>query len=163
MAQNGLLTQPQSTRPRGARRCGLSPSTTARWFQSTRPRGARHQSPNHPYKGLEFQSTRPRGARQLMMRLRNYIHQSFNPRAHVGRDAVDHYGDPESLVSIHAPTWGATLASVLVVVGRAVSIHAPTWGATVLLRWMLQLGYLFQSTRPRGARPIGILPMGGRR
>ena len=72
----------------------------------------------------------------------------------MGRDAVDHYGDPESLVSIHAPTWGATLASVLVVVGRAVSIHAPTWGATVLLRWMLQLGYLFQSTRPRGARPL---------
>ena len=34
------------------------------------------------------------------------------------------------MVSIHAPTWGATACSVRHFAGRRVSIHAPTWGAT---------------------------------
>ena len=174
MAQNGLLTQLQSTRPRGALRCGLSPSTTARWFQSTRPRGARHQSPNHPYKGLEFQSTRPRGARRSRSLRRSGVSR-FNPRAHVGRDARIRAGRSRSssfnprahvgrdgaaavdaaaglLVSIHAPTWGATCGG-----GeppppeQPVSIHAPTWGATMTVCACSTIS-MFQSTRPRGAR-----------
>ena len=34
------------------------------------------------------------------------------------------------IVSIHAPTWGATLIIVIFKFVRVVSIHAPTWGAT---------------------------------
>ena len=36
--------------------------------------------------------------------------KSFNPRAHAGRDDLRHHREPQSaLVSIHAPTRGATL------------------------------------------------------
>ena len=76
-------------------------------------------------------------------------------------------------VSIHAPVWGATdcswCTSVInrfnprARVGRdltrisitqqqlAVSIHAPVWGATIAIG-ALGLVFLFQSTRPCGAR-----------
>jgi len=79
-------------------------------------------------------------------------------------------------VSIHAPTWGATQASMpspvpnisfnpRAHVGRDrwdslnsvccyVSIHAPTWGATLMPFSKRSFSLLFQSTRPRGARPL---------
>ena len=34
----------------------------------------------------------------------------FNPRAHVGRDRLTEQLKERVSVSIHAPTWGATLA-----------------------------------------------------
>ncbi len=54
-------------------------------------------------------------------------------------------------VSIHAPTWGATSAKLVYSNGQGVSIHAPTWGATSDIsdkRARLQ----FQSTHPHGVR-----------
>ena len=77
----------------------------------------------------------------------------FNPRAHVGRDAIllirqhqaarfqstrprgarhalDTHELGGHLVSIHAPTWGATDGGYLGTAFLHVSIHAPTWGAT---------------------------------
>ena len=57
----------------------------------------------------KFQSTLPRGERLGVDGLR------------VLRRAV---------VSIHAPTWGATKAKEVEVSPLEVSIHAPTWGAT---------------------------------
>ena len=59
------------------------------------------------------------------------VQSSFNPRAHVGRDTT-----------LFAPCSAAS-----------VSIHAPTWGATALAPFSAA-GNLFQSTRPRGARPL---------
>ena len=67
--------------------------------------------------------------------------ESFNPRSRVGSDARAQVADDlSSLVSIHAPAWGATHRSR----GRGhtyrVSIHAPAWGATGLTQpnrlWM---------------------------
>ena len=55
--------------------------------------------------------------------------QCFNPRAHVGRDAPCVYARTTIIVSIHAPTWGATMA-----------------------QYAAELAMKFQSTRPRGAR-----------
>ncbi len=78
----------------------------------------------------EFQSTRPRGARPL------------NPFCQ--RIAL--------CVSIHAPTWGATVKSRICRKCFRVSIHAPTWGATVNKACRAPC-CRFQSTRPRGARP----------
>jgi len=77
-----------------------------------------------------FQSTRPRGARQE----RNVVcraRQCFNPRARAGRDL--YYDDltTELIVSIHAPARGATTSPFT-------ALAMP----------------VFQSTRPRGARPI---------
>ena len=118
-----------------------------------------------------FQSTRPRGARPKgRWRLRRP--SCFNPRAHVGRDFLFVILSNLVLVSIHAPTWGATAdrrTSMLnfvfqstrprgarrtgywVETANNVSIHAPTWGAT-FIRENFKGVMEFQSTRPRGAR-----------
>ena len=56
---------------------------------------------------------------------------SFNPRAHVGRDLHALEDRQVQRVSIHAPTWGATLLPSEEVDALKVSIHAPTWGATL--------------------------------
>ena len=72
-----------------------------------------------------------RGATPLLLASRVSM-WSFNPRAREGRDMRRrHLGYAEN-VSIHAPARGATLASVG---------NSPVFGE-------------FQSTRPRGARPV---------
>ena len=55
------------------------------------------------------------------------------------------------LVSIHAPTWGATECGVTINVNQLVSIHAPTWGATAI-RQAFRFIVMFQSTLPHGER-----------
>ena len=100
-------------------------------FQSTRPRGARLDLRQNDGTGSRFQSTRPRGARRARLTALLCSIQSFNPRAHVGRD-----------------DGGSFLGGAY-----GVSIHAPTWGATVTLCYPLYC-LLFQSTRPRGARHL---------
>ena len=77
-------------------------------------------------------------------------------------------------ISIHAPAWGATNRPNLSELGILISIHAPAWGATRLLKSTplavcdfnprARVGrdmssstyasrpFVFQSTRPRGAR-----------
>jgi len=56
-------------------------------------------------------------------------------------------------VSIHAPAWGATDSPVVADRAIRVSIHAPAWGATQIRALAAELKP-FQSTRPRGARPM---------
>ena len=97
-------------------------------FQSTRPRGARLIANLCMRCCFLFQSTRPRGARQQRPDIRPQ-YCSFNPRAHVGRDQERDHKAAAHLVSIHAPTWGATGS-----------------------RRIYFRSYRFQSTRPRGAR-----------
>ena len=57
-------------------------------------------------------------------------------------------------ISIHAPTWGATERRCPDNQRGKISIHAPTWGATssAPLRFPAML---FQSTHPRGVRRRG--------
>ena len=54
----------------------------------------------------------------------------FNPRTHMGCDNIYVLESRETKVSIHAPTWGATLSVDGSDIPIPVSIHAPTWGAT---------------------------------
>ncbi len=54
----------------------------------------------------------------------------FNPRTHVGCDGHGDFGARHNVISIHAPTWGATLSQLLSFELLLISIHAPTWGAT---------------------------------
>ena len=100
-----------------------------------------------------FQSTRPRGARR---RARNCCSApaSFNPRAHEGRDVVGHFGlNITDLVSIHAPTRGATPASRRRRrPGRCFNPRAHEGRDDRLPSHAVQ-SLRFQSTRPRGARP----------
>ena len=93
---------------------------------------------------------------------------------------MSHGGNALVMVSIHAPTGGATDCGCLYVVHRAVSIHAPTGGATLVAGFFRVVPLVsihaptggatrarlsdcgreeFQFTRPRGARPpSGNLP-----
>ena len=80
---------------------------------------------------LGFQSTRPRGARLFQVEYSFRHLAGFNPRAREGRDENN------------------IVANIAV----AVSIHAPARGATSLSRLRFSIITLFQSTRPRGARP----------
>ena len=54
-------------------------------------------------------------------------------------------------ISIHAPTWGATILRKLGKSMQRISIHAPTWGATYKDFIFSNLSK-FQSTHPRGVR-----------
>ena len=77
-----------------------------------------------------FQSTHPRGVRRV------------EPDQPV----------PQSLVSIHAPAWGATSFQTKGSAQSRVSIHAPAWGATGGITHWRQACNEFQSTHPRGVR-----------
>ena len=62
-----------------------------------------------------------------------------------------------TLVSIHAPTWGATGQTKEEVQAMNVSIHAPTWGATRIEQVQTIIDK-FQSTLPHGERPQASRP-----
>ena len=123
-------------------------------FQSTHPRGVRHseQSNNRHQKSVSihapawgatcirskivssrcwFQSTHPRGVRLAGIWASSYVRvtfQSTHPRGVRPLAAGMEGGRLE--VSIHAPAWGATMATYMRGQGVPVSIHAPAWGAT---------------------------------
>ena len=99
-------------------------------FQSTPPRGGRPNSSIGHFISFAFQSTPPRGGRPLSGSYCN-IPGDFNPRPRVGGDRYLRASIQSQSISIHAPAWGATQLS-------------PSKGRLVL----------FQSTPPRGGRPL---------
>ena len=98
----------QSTHPRGVRLSTAFLPVESWVFQSTHPRGVRHPVCPRSAPCRTFQSTHPRGVRHQACRRKND-------------------GD---LISIHAPTWGATPLREHHPHEIDISIHAPTWGAT---------------------------------
>jgi len=82
----------QSTRPRGARQEEAGRTISEALFQSTRPRGARLEEYPTPFSDPMFQSTRPRGARPSIVIIKLEW----------------------SIVSIHAPAWGATWPQAII-------------------------------------------------
>ena len=145
----------QSTHPRGVRRADvISYSDLFGKFQSTHPRGVRHYCLIAVINQVGFQSTHPRGVRHIMIGSETALF-NFNPRTHVGCDSASRLTCLTPIISIHAPTWGATTAQDLLKMGVEISIHAPTWGATKF--YVNTEGSLeFQSTHPRGVRLIII-------
>ena len=99
---------------------------------------------------MMFQSTRPRRARLIWYRHMT-CGASFNPRAHAGRDKTYAPNGAGLVVSIHAPTQGATFPTRSEPPSLQVSIHAPTQGATSAPCTFSGI-VPFQSTRPRRAR-----------
>ncbi len=100
-----------------------------------------------------FQSTRPRGAR-LDTECDGNIILRFNPRAHAGRDfpALAIQGCLPGFQSTR-PRGARPQQAVAQLEATLVSIHAPTRGATSLSFYLI--GFIsFQSTRPRGARRV---------
>ena len=98
----------------------------------------------------KFQSTLPRGERPAR-KGENALFSGFNPRSHAGSDALLQAFFRIGRVSIHAPTRGATISTILKISINTVSIHAPTRGATRRVDTSLN-EFLFQSTLPRGER-----------
>ena len=123
-------------------------------FQSTHPRGVRPAVVAFNAYQDKFQSTHPRGVRLLITLLCNLCLLCFNPRTHEGCDTVSRQLATYPVVSIHAPTRGATDAAVNGAKLTYVSIHAPTRGATHSMRIQTILQQ-FQSTHPRGVRLSG--------
>ena len=139
---------------RGATFMILKSSATRYLFQSTRPRGARHPKQQLAYLAQKFQSTRPRGARpdhRGRGRHRRLVSIHAPTRGATRSQPCLHGA---ARVSIHAPTRGATVEPIVVPYTCVVSIHAPTRGATMATAKLT----LFQSTRPRGARPAACWP-----
>jgi hypothetical protein len=155
------LTSFQSTRPRRTRHMVIDIMQATKQFQSTRPLGARLQRARIPG-AREFQSTRPSEAR-YHQRATFQIGASFNPLTRPGaRRIVIIDTTTFRSVSIHAPARGATGATQDRFHLRHVSIHAPVRGATAA-KTTARVVKVFQSTRPRGARPCCSKPKCGRR
>ena len=56
-------------------------------------------------------------------------------------------------ISIHVPAWGTTFYSSEMSEEWKISIHVPAWGTTKMRDMLLKM-HTFQSTFPRGERPI---------
>ena len=106
-------------------------------FQSTRPRGTRLKIFMLGNTINKFQSTRPRGTRRQYGR-RQSCSSGFNPRVREGRDGLFRAVRMQAFVSIHASARDAT--------------------QSLLDSYRIRLG--FQSTRPRGTRPINLVLTG---
>ena len=184
----------QFTRPRGARPTPPSPSCASPKFQFTRPRGARRAGPRSrsqvavsihaPTGGAtsaarsstsrkDSFNSRAHGGRDTTETASSRRRTCFNSRAHGGRDPLSRLAPIIGIVSIHAPTGGATSHGGDARSPEKVSIHAPTGGATGgateggaprggfnsrahggrdLVRGARRAAERFQFTRPRGAR-----------
>ena len=95
---------------------------------------------------------RAHAGRDIYFRIFNPNAVSFNPRAHAGRDAV--YAPMKASfakVSIHAPTRGAT--RIVFSITGLFDCFNPRAHAGRDVNWaVLKMIFMFQSTRPRGAR-----------
>ena len=152
LAQERYLTISIHAPTRGATRASVIVSSTVS-FQSTLPRGERQKIAGFPGSNWRFQSTLPRGERRSTASGLSGFSSNFNPRSHEGSDAGRGYRagrcrnfNPRShegsdlgislvqicptLISIHAPTRGATEPQGIGMSELLISIHAPTRGAT---------------------------------
>ena len=101
-------------------------------FQSTLPREERRLSASVLSSSLIFQSTLPREERQSQV-FCCFLDNYFNPRSHERSDLSSCIKYVKPVISIHAPTRGATYSSHSFCFEHLISIHAPTRGATAIL------------------------------
>ena len=80
-------------------------------FQSTPPHGGRHWMLEHDVDGALFQSTPPHGGRQDFLRQIKAEFEFQSTPPHGGRHISFYFASFSSLVSIHAPAWGATIVA----------------------------------------------------
>ena len=102
-------------------------------FQSTLPREERQRITKLVVFHQAFQSTLPREERLPPVHSRRFLYD-FNPRSHERSDTMLIHLSIGSVISIHAPTRGATRTGrIKASTGTAISIHAPTRGATIII------------------------------
>ena len=152
---------------------GTGTATNLAEFQSTFPREERPYYTIVRIQVLQFQSTLPREERPFPTDFVTAFMPYFNPRSHERSDFTGDYTFEVTLISIHAPTRGATIIfqmslsrtlfqstlpreerlhrSAQLQPAHSISIHAPTRGATIQFQRVFQY-LLFQSTLPREER-----------
>ena len=86
---------------------------------------------------VKFQSTHPHGVRRFNEDNMQNLRENFNPRTHTGCDTID---------------WNEFLSNALI------SIHAPTRGATRISITIGSIYVVFQSTHPHGVRRLKNTP-----
>ena len=121
-------------------------------FQSTHPHGVRLPDPVFLLATYRFNPRTHTGCDTLIRPGNFYITVSFNPRTHTGCDNPAYQLNFPFVVSIHAPTRGATHACFIAASNFSVSIHAPTRGATGWVALIRPAPSKFQSTHPHGVR-----------
>src|SRR5271157_2522516 len=88
--------------------CGHLSKLVGRVFQSTLPHGERPATGVPLVPSIPFQSTLPHGERPRVSSGLCIFRSCFNPRSHTGSDSVITVVALAGIVSIHAPTRGAT-------------------------------------------------------
>ena len=102
-----------------------------------------------------FQSTFPRGERHPYANSFRCSFGYFNPRSREGNDGGITRTQNNAEISIHVPARGTTFAPVYFPAGSFfISIHVPARGTTVNNGANDGPFYRFQSTFPRGERPL---------
>ena len=119
----------QSTLPRGERRSCCNKVTVILDFNPRSHEGSDVMWLLLAQRQNVFQSTLPRGERHIKTYFCNEMYY-FNPRSHEGSDNKQHGVFRKVVISIHAPTRGATRCSYKLTNMSLISIHAPTRGAT---------------------------------
>ena len=120
----------QSTHPRGVRHARAGVQVSQALFQSTHPRGVRRRANDMKNKFENFNPRTHVGC-DNRSNFRYHTARYFNPRTHVGCDfilktilIVKIYFNPRTHV-------GCDSKMIFVTLTFNISIHAPTWGATV--------------------------------
>ncbi len=143
----------QSTRPRGARRFSIAILSPPKNFNPLAREGRdKMYASNAAVREISIHSP-ARGETDAWLWHRGRA-DYFNPLAREGRDSSCTPSHNFDAISIHSPARGETL-------GRGVSkneygpisIHSPARGETLYGLSKRDLSIVFQSTRPRGARP----------
>ena len=119
-------------------------------FQSTHPRGVRLVI---NVLGINIVSFNPRTHVGCDNRQPHQISmmQCFNPRTHVGCDGNRQLFFSLSVCFNPRTHVGCDFCLARWLNSHIVSIHAPTWGATIVKAWQIRSNR-FQSTHPRGVR-----------
>ena len=98
----------QSTHPHGVRQSIVWQQLPTVSFNPRTHTGCDYVCSDLGMPDYEFQSTHPHGVRLPLLKGLDCLSKSFNPRTHTGCDRIASIVLPDVLVSIHAPTRGAT-------------------------------------------------------
>ena len=126
---------------------------THKWFQSTLPRGERLHKFVGNTKMISF-NPRSHVGSDHAHEFTATVLPSFNPRSHVGSDIYRLANNCSFEVFQSTLPRGERLYIFIYYFrNKTVSIHAPTWGATLSSYFPRLNNRPFQSTLPRGERP----------
>ena len=144
------LEEFQSTHPRGVRLHTAKECHAWSYFNPRTHVGCDTLAAPLTLDFMLFQSTHPRGVRLTIFLIVLGL-SNFNPRTHVGCDDCPVSYRYNKVISIHAPTWGATSATNSITTANTFQSTHPR-GVRQFLRQMDVNEIKFQSTHPRGVR-----------